>query len=415
MALSTFSFAEAPAYLYFPFQRAKTQHRLLGLHNQWFTIATDLKFGFMSAGRDETYSFSSGEEGIFHTNQEASRFYFEEVLMTPRFFLKEPLKAIFQLRFLPDAISLKRGYILTHFTKNFFLQAGLENRFLSEINFNDRFFSAIYYETIVPPLITTAFGNDQDLQIAIGGDHSLFNEQNHFYWRASLSNGQRFAEASRANYVGKQKTYPILSDMRQLENFDTHKEVGLGLGFGNTFSPSSSLEFMVFSFLSKLNQRNPDLGRETDFLRNVIPGYFSPKRDRHRTGLHARFRSGFPAGSLSLWSQYIHALDGEVKRHLIAVEPSLSWSPSFFRSNLLQKIDFIYRWNFLYAKASGVTDDIPDSPFTWDRTTHTFAMNIHSVWFVSWKNEFHLNLEDTGSPHKEVKNNEFLSQMVFYF
>ena len=384
--------AQTTPYLYFPEPKEKSRSRFLGIRNQWFRIDGDLKLGFTEAEEDDTYAFNSGLEGIQHNNQAIPRFFLEEILLTPQFSLANRMEGRLQISVVPDVISVKQGYAVVYLPGHSFLQFGLDKRFFFETT----------YTTILPSLLRKSFGDDSDLQIRAGGDYRIFGENNRFYWRSSLSNSQRLAENAAVAYVGKQQTYPLFSDTKQIGTFDSHKEVGLGLGFGRDFSQKKSIDIQAYSFFSKLHEQNPNFGKETVFLQNVIPGYYSPKRDRHRIGFDTTTRWG----SYALWTQYIHGLDGQVKRQAVAVEPSFSWN----------SIDLIYRWNLLKVQTTGLRDNIPESPFTWDRTTHTLAMTIHSKYFFAWQNEFHINQEKTGAIHQRgVNNNEFLSQITFYF
>jgi hypothetical protein len=394
--------AETPSYLYFPSDISTSTGRLLGLGSDWFQFEGDLKLGYSNAERDETYQFNEGREGILHTNQAIPRFFFQEILITPQFFLRDRLKALFQARLLPNSVSLKEGYAAFYPPFQAFTHAFIK------IGLDRRFFSPRVHKTIIPPIVSTAFGEDQDLQIVIGSDFLITS---HLYWKACVANGQRLSESSAADFVGKQQTYPILSDARQIESFDTHKEAGLGVGFTKDFSPEKQLNLLAFSFFSKLNEKDPDLGRETVFLQHAIPGYFSEKRDRYRAGFDLKFEWN----RVAFWTQYIHALDGEITRDIAAIQPSYAIESDILDSLSIRDIELIYRWNFLNVAAKGVADDIQESPFTWDRATHTFALNLRSKYFFSWQNEFHLNLEKTGGAHKDVKNNEFLSQLTFYF
>ncbi len=396
--------AQAPPYLYFPSNISTSKERLLGLGSDWFQFGGDLKLGYINTERDETYQFNEGREGIIHANQAIPRFFFQEILITPQFSLRDRLKALFQARLLPGSVSLKEGYAIGYLPYHAFAKIGLDRRF----------FSPPIHKTIIPPIVSTAFGEDQDLQIVIGSDF-LILDVNHLYWKACVANGQRLSESSATDFVGKQQTYPILSDARQIESFDTHKEVGLGVGFTKDFSPSIRLNLLAFSFFSKLNEKDPDLGRETVFLHHVIPGYFSQERDRYRAGFDLKFEWDLQGNRATFWTQYIHALDGKITRDIAAIQPSYAIESDILDNLSIRDIEFIYRWNFLNAAAEGVADDIQESPFTWDRRTHTFALNLRSKYFFSWQNEFHLNLEKTGGVHKDVKNNEFLSQLTFYF
>lgn len=395
--------AQTPPYLYFPSDISTSKGRLLGLGSDWFQFGGDLKLGYANTERDETYQFNSAE-GIIHTNQAIPRFFFQEILITPQFSLRDRLKTRFQARLLPDSISLKEGYAIGYLPFHAFVKIGLDRRF----------FSPPIHKTIIPPIVSTAFGEDQDLQIVIGNDF-LIRDTAHFYWKAGVANGQRLAKSSSADFVGKQQTYPILSDARQIEHFDIYKELGLGIGFTKDVSPSMQLNLLAFSFFSKLNEKDPDLGQETLFLHHVIPGYFSQDRDRSRVGLDLTFEWDIQGNRATFWTEYIHALDGEIRRDVAAIQPSYTIESPILDNLSIRDVEFIYRWNFLNVAAKGVADDIQESPFTWDRTTHTFALNVRSKYFFAWQNEFHLNLEKTGGIHKDVKNNEYLSQLTFYF
>ncbi len=394
--------AQTLTYLYFPLEKQESENRLLGIQNRWFQVKGDLKVAFTAAQEDTTLSFNNGLEGILHQNQAPPRFFLQELLLKSQFSLSNQIKGDFQIRILPDAISIKKGYGIIDLPLNSFIQFGLDRRFFSR---------PIYYEAIIPPLITTAFGGEPDLSIIIGGKVKIFGEKNNIFWKSSVSNGQRFSEAANTAHVGKQRTYPVFQDTTQMNSFDTHKEVGFGLGFDRHISKNEGIEFLAFSFFSRLNEKDLDQDRETIFLQNVISNYHSDDRRRQRIGADTKIQWS----PYELWAHYIHAIDGAVRRHAFAVEPSFSFTFPFSKSLLFDKSELIYRWNHLNIRVRGLADNIPASPFTWDRTTHTVAMKMYSKYFFTWQNEFHLNLEKTGSTQKKVKNNEFLSQIIFYF
>ena len=81
----------------------------------------------------------------------------------------------------------------------------------------------------------------------------------------------------------------------------------------------------------------------------------------------------------------------------------------------LNGLEFLYRFNVLNVKEPGLADNISTSSFTWDRQTHSVAFNIHIAEGALLRNEFHLNLEETGGSPKDVDNNEFLAQLEIRF
>ena len=85
------------------------------------------------------------------------------------------------------------------------------------------------------------------------------------------------------------------------------------------------------------------------------------------------------------------------------------------KRDYLNGFEFLYRYNILDTKAGGLADNISTSSFTWDRQTHSVAMNIQITEGALFRNEVHFNLEDTGGSPNKVDNNEFLAQLEIRF
>ena len=129
---------------------------------------------------------------------------------------------------------------------------------------------------------------------------------------------------------------------------------------------------------------------------------------------NAEVNNEMNVSDFNLFTQYIYAVDGAVKRDGFYIQPSyvigLNSESAFFNS-----IRLLYRFNTLDVRANDVSDNLPTSPFTWDRQTHSVAVNLQIHSYVLFRNEYHFNLEATGADRNKVSNNEFLSQLEVRF
>ena len=78
-------------------------------------------------------------------------------------------------------------------------------------------------------------------------------------------------------------------------------------------------------------------------------------------------------------------------------------------------IRFLYRYNYLDVDVKEIPATLPTSPFTWDRSAHSLAVNVQIHESVLFRNEYHFNGESIGGRHKSVSNDEFLSQLEMRF
>ncbi|MBI2646154.1 MAG: hypothetical protein HYW85_03860, partial [Deltaproteobacteria bacterium] len=147
---------------------------------------------------------------------------------------------------------------------------------------------------------------------------------------------------------------------------------------------------------------------EVQFLQDV----FSGTQPRDNWLLGANFNVAFPVRKhdFNLFVQELYSRDGNMKRNGLYVQPSFTFKKEAKES--LSAFEFLYRWNWLKVEPSGSVDDIANRPMSWDRVTHTIALNIDIFKGLKLRNEAHLNGENKVS---EVKNNEVLSQLEFRF
>src|SRR3989338_2599326 len=331
------------------------------------------------------------------TNDDNSipRLQVDRLMLKPKITFSKNLYLEGELEFFGDGTNtlLKEGYGVLQFPSNLFLKVGLDDRFF--MNPQER-------KTEIYPLNGTAFWRDEDVGVTLGGDYASF------YWRASITNGLAIREQG----VGKNSVYFMLHDNRQIDELTKgDKEYGIGLGLKNV-GEKIAWNLMTFGYWSRLRKKMSQTQTVTDvnFLKEVITGYTSDKRDNWFLGEQLRLDLGKP---FSFFTQYIYSQDGKIKRQGFYVEPTLTFTTS--KREYLHEVELLYRYNILDVKTSGLANNIQTSSFTWDRETHSLAMNIELVKNALWRNEYHFNLEDTGGTPKNVSNNEFLSQLEIRF
>lgn len=383
------------------------------------SIGGKAEIEFLAPQGDNAFSFNNGNQGIWHTNEKQTRFRVDKLTLIPEAIIESDdnenkIRFYGELeartnRSQVDQVFLREAHItfyLNHFLfRYFFLKLGIDDRFMSpeftsqlnELKENKRL-------TEVYPINGVAFWEDEDLGITLGGKHPL-DEKTMFHMEASLTNGLSLDQ----DEVTRNPIYPILNDDRDIQNinFDKsdNKEFGLGMGLDRTFSDRTWAGLFGFFFFSRLSSA------EVQFLRDVIGNYSSPSKENYFMGTNGEFN----IGDFNFFSQYIYSRDGHVTRHGYYFQPSFLFFSKpekiFFRG-----IRFLYRFNMLDVKVKGQQDDKPSSPFTWDRETHSIAMQIHVHKYITWKNEFHYNDEKIGNrDDSQVSNNEFLSLLEFRF
>ena len=295
-----------------------------------------------------------------------------------------------------DSTFFREAWVFVKPYPEIFVKFGLDDRFISP-----EFFSSLKAQgenkrlTEQYPINGIALWKDEDLGITGGGDHPIGGGTS-LLWRASLTNGLILDH----DEITRSRIYPILHADREAQNINVDstdaKEVGVGGGFKHEFDGQSSLAVMGFRYISKLSTG------DMNFLRDVIPGYTSQKNTYDFFG----FNLDLNISQFNLFAQGVHARAGLVVWDGFYLQPSLS----------LNQWQIGYRYNlYTIQKTGGETSKNPVSPFTWDRTTHTVAVNLELYKSVLWQNEYHLNNEVTGGNRNSVKNNEFISQLEFRF
>jgi len=359
------------------------------------SLRGELETEFIDSQKDSDFVTSTAT--TTSDDNSIPRFQVDRLMLKPKITFSESLYLEGELEFLGDGTHtlLKEGYGVITFPSNIFLKVGLDDRFF--INPEER-------KTEVYPLNGTAFWQDEDVGMVVGGDHAL-SKKTEWYWRTSLTNGLALREQG----VGKNSVYFMLHDNREINDL-TNKEKEYGMGVGLK-SVAKKWDVMMFGVQSKLrhDMTQTQTATDIDFLKEVITGYTSDNRDNWFLG----GQGSFTLGDISLFSQYIYSRDGEVTREGFYMEPSFQLIT--LSGTYLNSIELLYRYNVLDVHAEGLTDNISSSSFTWDRTTHSFAMNIQLTKYALLKNEYHWNLENTGGTPNEVANNEFISQLEIRF
>ena len=394
--------------IYFPTEEKTVG--MLGLESTFLSLGAELDTGFLSSQGDNHLAFTNGNQGVTHTNEEKSKFQINKLTLIPQANVDNKIKLYAELeartqRNQLDTTFFRKGYLSFFIPWHFFVKVGVDDRFISpEFMATNDALGDNKKLTEVYPINGTAFWKDEDLGITVGGDHPLGVEDTFLYWRASLTNGLSLDH----DEITRNQIYPILQDDRDAQNlnFDLtdNKELGVGLGLKHAFSSVVSANTFGFFFDSNLATR------DISFLRDVITGYLYSSNTRQRSGVNGELN----IKNFNLFTQYVHAKDGKVNRDGFYIQPSflvfLSQDRKFFNN-----VRFLYRFNMLDVKVTGLGDNISTSPFTWDRITHSFAVNLQIHKYVLFRNEFHLNREITGAADSQVKNNEFLSQLELRF
>ncbi len=385
--------------IYFPTEEKNAG--MLGLEAHFFSLGAQLDTGLLSPQGDNALAFTNGNQAVSHTNEKRTKFQIDKLAFIPQVNIDNKIKLYAELeartqRNQLDNTFLRKGTLSFFLPWHFFVKVGVDDRFISpEFMAANDALGGNKKLTAVYPINGTAFWKDEDLGITAGGDHSLGREDTFLYWKASLTNGLSLDH----DEITRNQIYPILQDDRDAQNlnFDLtdNKELGIGLGLKHAFSNVVTANTFGFFFDSRLATR------DVAFLTDVITGYGSKDDTRQRSGVNGELT----VSNFNLFAQYVHAKDGSVKRDGLYIQPSF----------LLSKIRFLYRFNVLDVRVKGLRNNISTSPFTWDRKTHSFAMNIQIHKYVLFRNEYHLNQEKTGASDTKVSNNEFLSQLELRF
>ena len=365
----------------------------------WFSLGGELEVEGVDSQNDS--DLVTNTASTTNSDNSVSRFQVDRLMLKPKITL--PLKDIYvegELEFFGNNTGtlLKEAYVVIELPKHLFFKVGLDDRFF--MNPEDR-------GTEIYPLNGTAFWRDEDVGFTFGGDHPVRQGRGLWYWRTSLTNGLVLREQG----VGKNDVYFMLHDNRQINDLTKNdKEYGGGLGY-KYLGEKVTWDFMAFGFWSKLrnNVAVTDTVTDIDFLKEVITGYTSNSTANWFWGQNF----SFDWRKFSFFSQYIFSQDGKIERHGFYIQPALKFMTQ--ARDYLNGLEFLYRFNVLNVKEPGLADNISTSSFTWDRQTHSVAFNIHIAEGALLRNEFHLNLEETGGSPKDVDNNEFLAQLEIRF
>ena len=371
----------------------------------WFELGGEMEAEMVATQKDTKNSFNSttasppvtAGDGVYTTTSGSTRFRFDKIMLKPKIFYptKEENKFFVQGEFDFMALGLNGSSSDSAFAKELFFNFNLSQHFFLKVGLDDRFFAPLgdpdNRGTEIYPLNGTSFWRDEDWQVQLGADFS------HLYFRTALSNGLTLNDMP----VGKDATYQIIHDDRSTDDLgDSTKEIAAGIGLKG----GEKLKFDLLGFGS-YSKRSAD---EAQFLQDVFSG--TQPRDNGLIG--ANFNVAFPIRKhdFNLFVQELYSKDGNMKRNGVYVQPSFTFKRESKES--LSAFEFLYRWNWLKVEPSSTVDDITNRPMSWDRVTHTLALNIDIFKGLKLRNEAHLNRENKVS---EVKNNEVLSQLEFIF
>ena len=392
--------------IYFPETESKSG--MLQLKSNWFSFGAEFEGELLVPQGDNDLSFDSSE-GVSHDNRDMTKFRVDKLTLIPQIFIKDILSFYGEIqaytdRNTADTTVLREAHLTLQLPWNLFLKFGIEDRLLSpEFSALNEAEGANKRLTEAYPINGTAFWEDEDLGFIFGGDHPIQSNLL-LFWKASVTNGLSVDDEE----ITRNQIYPILHDDRHVQSLNVdltaQKELGLGLGIRHHVSENFQWSFFGFGFANKLQVR------DITFLQAVITGYTSASDTNNMGGANVDIGLfGF-----NLFSQYVYARDGQISRDGFYVQPSYYHSFGTER-RFLSGARLLYRYNWLDVRTRSLADNIAGSPFTWDRETHTAALNIHIHQYVTLRNEFHLNLEQTGGNPGRVSNNEFLTQLEIRF
>lgn len=394
--------------IYFP--KEKEPKGLLGLKFGVFSFGSELETELLVPQGSELLSYSKGSQGIFHRNDKKVSFRVDQFVFSPQVEFKDLAKFYVDLEFRSnrsevDTAFLRKAIFSLFLPSDLFVKIGIDNRFMDPTMgmhgvSNDKRFTEAF------PINGIAFWKDEMLAVTLGGDHRL-NDKTQFYWRSGISNGLPLGHEE----LTRNKIYPIIQDDRELRSINIdltggQKEIMWGLGLRQFFSQNSFMNTLLFLLHSDLSTA------DIEFLRAIFPRYQTRSQKHYRAGLSHELN----LSHINIFTQFIQARDGRMIRDGFYIQPSILLFKRPNKEFLSGGIRFLYRFNFLNIDVKGIGSNISTSPLTWDRTTHTAAINVQVHPYVLWRNEYHFNWENTGNSNiKGVDNNEFLSQLEFKF
>jgi len=373
------------------------------------SFGIEFEMEFLHPEGDDDGAFTVGAIRAVHTNQDFDRFSIDKLSIMPRIDYRDRLHFFGELeghttkRGEADTTIVREAHLTFDITEHFFIKAGLDERFISpEFMSNIDVFAGNKRLTEVYPINGIAFWKDEDLGLTLGGHHP-FSDEIKMWWRLSMTNGLALDHEE----ITRNKIFPILADDRDIQNvnFDANDnmEIGAGLGLTHDLTKDMRLNLLAFYYTGRLSARDVDL------LNAGIQGYASREHKNWMAGGNV----DFTVGDFNVFAQFINARDGHVLRDGYYIQPSLLHR--FADSSWFDGIRFVYRYNVLDVNARGADKNLFASPFTWDRYTHTAGVNVLINKNVTWRNEYHANVENTGGGPNKVHNDEFLSQLEIVF
>jgi hypothetical protein len=349
-------------------------------------IGGELEYEYVDTENDESVSAQA-------PSTPGGRFSLDKLVLTPKVHYGEHLALKADLEFTSESVKVDEVYVtlkkLATAPYLDYIKLGLDDVFNSPNTGWSR-----HVEDY--PLIGTAFWQDEERMLEVGGDVGLTP----FYWRLALANGRRLSTRS-PNDDGS-GGYPILhdDDDNADDNFD--KEYRAGIGFQYDTKRLGSIDVLGWGADSELSAN--DL-----VTLQGITGYpsgsssDSTNDENNEVGLMAKYNWQ----AFELQAQLIHAQDGELERSGWFVQPQYEIP---IGAKYLESITPFFRYGELNV------DDIPavtTDSLTWDRQKLTFALIADIMKQVKVKVEYKINDEDTGGG--DVNNNEFVAQLEMKF
>ena len=344
---------------------------LLSVKGERFEIGGEIELEYVNTQDDAGISNDKGH------------FQLDKLTLAPKVYLNDDIYLYGELEGNATGAAVVKGYVnFTGLPWNSFIKVGLEDMFINTECCDNK--------TETHPINSTAFYRDPDLGIIAGGN--LF-DYDPIYWRASVTNGAQLASRS----ITEDGSYNIIHDDDSFTDFNQHKEVGVGLGFNKDLEEMGKIDAIGFGYFGRLSSA------DITYLQGVT-GYGTSRDDeRYKVGGTVNYCIwGF-----TFVGQYIHAIDGELKRSGWFLQPS--YKVTIDDWDYFNGYEAVFRYNNFDVDLTNVRSD----SLTWDRQTYTMAMIIDIYKNLKLKTEYSINEESTGEG--QVDNNEFLMQLELKF
>lgn len=351
-------------------EKKTTEAWLPSLKGEKIKIGGELEFEFRDVQNEKGHAAGS-------TDIPYGQFQIDKFELHLEAKLEDNITLYTEIKTDPDETTLDEAHItFSNLLFDSYLRLGLQDRFIMPSR-----------KTETYPIAGTSFWRDKDIGIELGG------EIKPFYYRLSLTNGLRLSTKE----IGEDASFKIIHDDDDNRDYNNSKEVGFGIGYKDKFLKDHKIDLLLFSYLSKLS--DDDIA----FLIKNLPNYSSNEDANKLFGgsLEYKFKE------FTIFSQYIHSKDGDLKRHAWYVQPSYKFKIQGIK--YLQAVEPLYRYDRYDVNHPLSTA----KSATWDRERNTFAFIVDLVDNLKIKLEYNINDEDTGGA--DVKNNEFIGQVEVKF